>query len=143
MISKSGIYAIKALIRLVSLPKGDFAGAAEVAEKTGAPKNYMGKLFQQLAREGILVSRKGTGGGFRLAREAGDISLYQILEPIDGLSPRKDCFLGNETCSAEEPCSAHQMWVPVRDAYLGFLKGTTIEALAADNSVQNPKILKL
>lgn len=130
MISKTSINAAKALAVLASLPDQEYAGASSIAREIGAPQNYLGKLLKVLAGEGLLVSQKGFGGGFRLARPASEISLYDIVEPIDKVSRWGNCFLGNGTCNEKEPCAVHGRWKHIRREYLGFLKDTSVADLA-------------
>jgi Rrf2 family transcriptional regulator, iron-sulfur cluster assembly transcription factor len=132
MLSKTGIHALKALTALTKLPDGHFAGAGDIADEIGAPRNYLGKLLQTLAGEGLVVSQKGKGGGFRLARDPAEISLYEVMEPIEHVSRWNGCLLGHGQCSAQEPCTLHSRWGKVRDAYLQFLRETTV----ADVTIQ-------
>ncbi len=130
MITKTGIHAITAVAALAEIERGTYAGAGDIAERTGAPRNYLGKLLKTLAEEGVLESQKGKGGGFRLARSANAISLYDVMEPIERVSRWSGCFLGRPRCSDHAPCAVHQRWGTVRDAYLLFLKSTTVADLA-------------
>lgn len=129
MITKTGVHALTALGVLAELPPGVYAGAADVAERIGAPRNYLGKLLQMLSQQGVLESQKGKGGGFRLARPPADISLYEVIEPIEHVSRWRGCFLGRATCSDGAPCAVHQRWGKVRDAYLQFLRETVVSDL--------------
>jgi len=110
MISKSGIHAVKALSALAELPHGVYAGAGEVAQRIGAPRNYLGKLLKTLADSGLLASQKGKGGGFRLARHPGEISLFEVMDPIERVSRWSGCFLGQRQCSEDAPCAVHPQW---------------------------------
>jgi len=130
MISKTGRHALTALALLAELSRDAFVGAADVAEQIGAPPNYLGKLLKTLVACGLLESQKGKGGGFRLARSASDISLYDVVEPIEHVSRWNGCFLGRGRCSDESPCAVHQRWGKVRDDYLHFLQHTTVADLA-------------
>ena len=135
MISRTAKHALAALTALAELPEGRYAGAGEIADEIDAPRNYLGKLLKNLADEGVLESQKGKGGGFRLARAPGSIPLIEIVEPIDRVSRWSDCFLGRGRCSDEAPCAVHHRWAKVRDAYLGFLRETTVADLAARTQV--------
>jgi Rrf2 family protein len=126
MISKTGLHAVKALALLSGLKKGEFLGAAAIAEQIGAPKNYLGKLLQALAKEGLVEGQKGMNGGFRLGKSNKSISLLEVIEPIDKVSRWRGCFLGNSKCSPKNPCRAHRRWEKVRDSYLDFLLETSI-----------------
>lgn len=129
MISKTGLHALKALAELAKLPDGSYAGAGHIAKEIGAPQNYLGKLLQTLAHEGLVVSQKGLGGGFRLAGNPKKTTLYDVIEPIEHVSRWNGCFLGKGTCSSKAPCAVHERWGVSRDAYLEFLKKTTIADL--------------
>ncbi|MFH2055475.1 MAG: Rrf2 family transcriptional regulator [bacterium] len=132
MISKTGIHATLALALLAKLGRDEYAGAAQIAKEVGAPRNYLGKLLKQLAERGLLVSQKGFGGGFRLARPADKITLFDIIEPLDRVSKWNGCFLGRAKCSDKSPCAVHHRWSRIRDGYLDFLKETTIAEVATN-----------
>ncbi|HEX9745015.1 MAG TPA: Rrf2 family transcriptional regulator [bacterium] len=126
MISRTGIHAIRALAVLGTLHEGEYAGASTIASRIDAPQNYLGKLLRILSREGLLISQKGMGGGFRLAKPPGEVSLYEVIEPIDNISAWSGCFFGAHECDADNPCVVHDKWGHVRDSYLEFLKNTSI-----------------
>lgn len=130
MITRTTLHAVTALAALAQLPEGAYSGAAEVADQIGAPRNYLGKLLKTLADVGLVESQKGKGGGFRLARDSRSISLYEVADPIERVSRWSGCFLGQSQCSSEVACPLHQQWGNVRDAYLQFLRETTIADLA-------------
>lgn len=132
MISKTGLHAVKALAVLATLPEGQHMGAAAIAEQIGAPRNYLGKLLQSMAREGLVEGLKGLNGGFRLAQEAGKISLMDIVDRIDQVSRWNGCFLGRSACNCEEPCAIHDRWASVRNEYLRFLEQTKLQDLIDD-----------
>ncbi|MGB5105382.1 MAG: Rrf2 family transcriptional regulator [Candidatus Zixiibacteriota bacterium] len=129
MISKTGIHALAALTKLASLQLGEYAGASDIADEVGAPRNYLGKLLKLLANNGLLVSQKGFNGGFRLARAADEISLFDVIEQIDRVSRWGNCFMSSGKCSESEPCAVHHRWKSIREEYLGFLHETTIADL--------------
>lgn len=126
MVSRTATHALRALVSLARLPKGGCIGAAELAAEIGAPRNYLGKLLHGLARRGLVASRKGFGGGFRLARPADRISLYAVVEPLDRVSARSGCILGRLLCSTVSACPLHHRWSRVARAYMRFLKETTL-----------------
>lgn len=126
MISHSGRHALKAMVRLAGLRPGAFAGAAALAERTGAPANYLGKLLKTLAGAGVLESRKGPGGGFRLARPPERITLLEIVGPLSDLGSWSGCLLGQAECSDEAACGVHRRWQEMRDRGMHFLSETRL-----------------
>lgn len=137
MITKTGLHAVRAMIALASLPEGEYAGAASIARQIGAPHNYLGKLLQSLARKGLVQSQKGLGGGFRLRRSPEEITLLDVVEPIEHLSRWSGCILGRPECSEANPCVIHDRWKKVRGTYLKLLESTTIGDLVAKGEVVN------
>lgn len=131
MFAPTTLYLIRGVAALAELPQGQYKGAAAVARKVGAREQYLGKLFQLLSREGVLVSQKGLGGGFRLARDPGEITLFDLVEPIEHVSRYEGCLMGRGRCSDEKPCALHERWDRVRAAYLELLRETTVEHLVA------------
>jgi Rrf2 family protein len=115
---------------LATLPVGTFAGAADLAKHIGAPPNYLGKLLQGIAAQGLVESRKGAGGGFRLTRSPEEISVLAVVDPIDHPSAMQGCFLGQLSCSDEAPCPVHARWAQLRKQYLALLAETTIAEIA-------------
>jgi len=129
LVSKTALHAIRALCALAKLSGGERAGAAFVAEAIGAPPNYLGKLLQTMSRQGLVESKKGLNGGFRLARPAEVITLLDIVDPIDQVGRWSECLLGMTECSPEAGCVVHDRWGPLRDGYLALLQEISIADL--------------
>lgn len=137
MISKTGLHMIRALVALSKIPPDTCIGAAALADEIDAPRNYLGKLLNTLSRQGLITAQKGGNGGVKLARPANEISLFEVVEPFEGVSRWEECFLGHKVCSDETPCVAHASWKPIREAYLAFLRTKTIADLVTDPSVED------
>jgi Rrf2 family protein len=135
MLSKSCIHAVRAAIVLAGLPPGAFCGTASVAEATGAPRNYLGKLLLQMSRRGLVQSQKGLGGGFRLAMSPDRITLHDVVESIEDVARWNECAFGGRGCNDEAPCSLHHRWSVVRTAYMSLLAETTVAELVVADAV--------
>jgi Rrf2 family protein len=131
MLSKTGLHAVRAMVALAQLPEGVYAGASSIAHDIDAPQNYLGKLLRNLAEQGLLESQKGLGGGFRLARNAREITLFDVVEPIEHISRWSGCILGLSACSDSAPCAMHERWKAVRNAYIQMLQQTSLAELVA------------
>jgi Rrf2 family protein len=84
-------WVLHATASLAQLDHGVTASAAQLAEHYGVPVAYLAKQLQALVRAGVLSGTTGPRGGFRLARPAGQITLLQIVEAVDGGSPFYTC----------------------------------------------------
>jgi Rrf2 family transcriptional regulator, iron-sulfur cluster assembly transcription factor len=129
--SKPCEYAIRALAHLARLRNAGAAQAREIAKAEGLPAPVLGKVLQELVRKGLLESRRGPGGGFRLARRPQLITLRDIVAAIDGLDQFLECAVGLERCSDESPCPLHDTWKGLRTQMMNYLEVTTLADMAA------------
>jgi Rrf2 family protein len=124
----SATHALRALAHL-SAHEGDEARLGrDLSREVGVPEHYLAKILATLARAGVLVATRGARGGYRLARPPGEITLLQVLEPIEGKRLRPGCLLRpGEDCREGDTCSAHGAWGDVKSAFSTFLEETTLE----------------
>jgi len=134
--SKPCEYAIRAVTFLARYPGGAAPGAV-VAEEEGIPAPVLGKVLQELARKGLLESRRGPGGGFRLARKPHLITLRDVVAAIDGLDQFAECAVGLEGCSDQSPCPLHDTWKALRAQLMKYLEATTLADMAAAVTAKN------
>lgn len=84
-VSKSAQYAIRAVVEIaVKGGSGCPVSGASVANDPNLPKKYLSSILGKLKDHGVLVSRRGSHGGYLLARAAHEISLLEVIEAIDG-----------------------------------------------------------
>jgi Rrf2 family protein len=130
LLSQTGTYAVRAAIHLAEgealerpIPVVEIANALDV------PRNYLSKILHQLAREGVLISARGPGGGFRLAAEPEKIPLDEILGAVEPQRFDRRCLLGRAECNDADPCPAHGRWQKLADGIGTFLQQTTLADL--------------
>lgn len=126
VISKTGEYALRAVVYIVTEGKGASMRANEIAKALGVPANYLSKTLHQLARAGILSSERGPRGGFRLARSPEDLSLADVLRPLDATWLDCGCLMGLPQCGEENSCPLHKRWKRVREPVCQFFRETTL-----------------
>jgi Rrf2 family protein len=83
-LSQSVTYAIHAVLRLAESREGTPVSCGRLAEKGRMPERFLLQILRDLAKQGILQSTRGGGGGFTLGRQASEISLLEIIEAVDG-----------------------------------------------------------
>jgi Rrf2 family protein len=121
MFSKTAEYALRALVYLAAADdEGEGAAAApeaprrppqtveQIAESTQVPAGYLAKVLQSLTRAGLVASQRGIGGGFRLARAPGAITVYEAVEAVDPIPRIRECPLGLERHSGGRLCPLHR-----------------------------------
>jgi Rrf2 family protein len=94
------------------------------------PSPFLAKILQDLAHKGLLASFKGPRGGFALRKSAKEITLFDIVEAIDGVALTKGCVLGFAECSPTDLCSLHNDWKHIRDKIQSILSKQDIAQMA-------------
>jgi Rrf2 family nitric oxide-sensitive transcriptional repressor len=95
MISQTVEYSLRAVLVLAS--QYDKAMTVrEMAEVARIPAPYLSKIMKGLVRAEIVQSRRGLGGGFKLARNPTDITIWDVTQAIDPLERIRTCPLGIE-----------------------------------------------
>lgn len=131
MINQTSNYALRAVIYLVEhIDECPIPGRV-IAKGAGIPGPYLSQIMGDLVREGLLKATRGAGGGFRLARAAKDISLYDVLLRFEAcLADERPCPFGNRICCDEDPCQSHEGWKKVRESFKRYLRRTSVRDAA-------------
>jgi len=132
MFSKTCEYGIRATIFIASQSyQNKRIGLKDIAKKIDSPEAFTAKILQILARNHIIHSIKGVGGGFEIPKDKmNQIKLAQIVTAIDGDTVFTGCGLGLNKCSDDHPCPAHHKFKTIRTALTFMLENTNLEELA-------------
>ena len=131
MFSKACEYGIKATIHISRQSQlGNRVSLKAVAREIDSPVAFTAKILQSLANNKIVVSKKGSSGGYEIADNAQNrITLYQIVDAIDGDSIYNGCGLGLKQCNEQKPCPIHFKFKAIRDDLKTMLQTTSIHEL--------------
>ena len=105
--------------------------APDVAEQLSVSSSYMVKILKKLAKEGILISKRGKNGGFRMGRAPEDISMADVLLAIERETIEYFCLHETRTCLGPDTCLVHETVVKASQAALKVLQETTMADLVA------------
>ncbi len=95
-------YALRSISRLAETE--GFLPVSALAEGVNAPEFFLRKIMQRLNQAGIVESRQGPFGGYRLAVPAKSISLLDVIETVQGPLVMNECFAEPEVCSRTKSC---------------------------------------
>lgn len=129
MLNQSADYALRAVLFVAQADTRRSCTATAIATAIGVPRNYLGKVLHTLAHAGVLTSVRGPQGGFKLALDARELTLEDVVGPFQRLPERRTCLLGNRACDATTPCAAHRHWQEVAGKVTSFFRTTTIAGM--------------
>jgi Rrf2 family iron-sulfur cluster assembly transcriptional regulator len=127
-VSTRGDYACRALLSLALHEIDAPTSVRDVAERTGLPQPYLEQILLSLKGAGLVLSKRGVGGGYTLARPAERISLAEVVAAVDG--PIQAGVFGlpheNGACDHEGQCVLLGVWAEVGEHMREHLAGFTL-----------------
>jgi FeS assembly SUF system regulator len=111
-----------------------FASATEVAAATGVGVATVSKLLKAMNKAGLVTSTRGAQGGYRLTRDASDISAAHIIDALEGPVSITECSSSDRHCDLEAVCSVGGAWQRINVAIRRALDDISLADLSRTNS---------
>lgn len=136
MLSQTSEYALRAMACMALKPDEKFT-AGELAKTTMVPQDYLAKVLQQLAGAGLIVGRRGVGGGYSLTRAPDKITLIDVINAVASLQRIKTCPLGLST-HGTQLCPLHREVDRAIAAALAVFDGRTLADVLNEPGANTP-----
>lgn len=134
-LSVRGEYALRALIVLGLNHGRDVVRIQTISDQQNIPKRFLEQILNEMRAAGILESRRGLSGGYRLKLPPEQITLGKVIRLIEGPLAPVSCvsekFYERCTCPSEEKCGIRSIMKEVRDAIARILDGVSLAELCA------------
>jgi Rrf2 family transcriptional regulator, cysteine metabolism repressor len=146
MFSTKAEYGVRVMVELARRAGEDPIPLAEIAEHDGLPLAYLEHLVARLRKAGLVDSRRGSRGGYLLARSPVEITMAEVVEALEGSIAPIECISqasdGTIVCSRESDpahvCPTKLLWTRVRVAIVRTLQETTLADLMLAPALLNP-----
>ena len=143
MFSTKAEYGVRVMVELARRAgestdsTGSVVPLAEIAEHDGMPLAYLEHLVARLRKAGLIDSKRGSRGGYMLARPAMEITMAEVVEALEGSIAPIECISqsadGSIVCSRESDpnhvCPTKLLWTRVRGSIVRTLQETTLADL--------------
>jgi FeS assembly SUF system regulator len=131
-LSKKADYGLIALRHLAVHYDGGSFSASDIAEAYGISSTLMAKILQKLAREGLVVARYGSTGGYQLNRHPSNITILEAIRAVEGPLFITSCVTSHGECSQSIKCTIRQPLRRVNESILEVFRKVTISQMAED-----------
>ncbi len=128
-LTRASGYGLYALLYLARQPSQHHLSAEEISGSRDFPKPFFHKVLQMLVRAGLLMSNRGTGGGFTLARPPAEISLQEAIEALQGPMQKPGCPIRGRECRDSAGCPVYSFCREVDDRQIQLLSRKTVADL--------------
>jgi len=128
-VTREGDYGIRSVLYLARQPFKKVSFVNEISEEYKIPRSFLAKILQKLVRAKIVRSYRGVKGGFSLAKQARDITVFEVLEAIEGKMALNICLTDKKKCAFSKHCPTHFLWFSVQAKVTEMLKRSNFEEL--------------
>lgn len=129
-LTRGGEYAIRGVLFLAHQNDGKVSMLSAIAKAQDVPPRFLAKIFQALAKAGVVKSHRGAKGGFSLARPASEVTIRDVVEAIEGPIHLNVCLIGEGECSRDKICPVHAIWEEAQDRMMSVLARANFADLA-------------
>ena len=124
-------FGLRALMRLAHEPARTFT-TDEIAREFLISRNHLTKVVRDLSAAGFVTTRKGSGGGFRLAEPPEAITIGAVVRALEARHALVECFQADGgTCVLTPHCRLKGKLAAAREAFLAELDNTTLADVAS------------
>lgn len=133
ILSRSSQYGLELIMYLVSHPTDKYIPLNEVARENNLSFYFLSKITQSLVQKGILKTYRGPHGGVILAIPSEKITLFDIVNAIEGDALFKKCVLRLQVCDESNPCPLHPICETFRKDIQDIFMNTTMDKIKDGN----------
>jgi Rrf2 family protein len=138
-VSQTAEYALRAMSYLANRGEADGGvRAADLAQEVSVPLAYLQKILRRMVVAGLLESRKGHGGGFRLIVSPQEVTFGDVLRAADFDLVPGHCAFGWNDCDPENPCPLHPAWSRLNDSITEWAESSTLSDVVVGRDGRRP-----
>lgn len=128
-ISRKSDYGLLFLAYLAKHDKTRLVSLHEVAQMNHLPLPYLRQLAMSLHKAGLIVSKEGSRGGYKLAKDPSEITVSEVLAIFEKKLVPVACLDPNDHCRAEAVCTTQKIWKTLYGDMLKTFQRTTLQSL--------------
>ena len=128
-VSRRVDYALRATIYLARQDSDRAASVGEISSTEAIPKKFLEKIIQDLIHSGLVNSRRGAHGGYRLARDPDEISFREVMEAVEGPIALNVCVGDPHVCSVSTTCGMQHIWAEGQRRLIDYFAATKLSTL--------------
>lgn len=130
MVSTRGRYALRIMVDLAQHNTGEYITLMDIANRQGISEKYLESIISSLSRSGFLLTLRGRGGGYKLARDPKEYTVGSILKQAENSFAPVACLeAGAQPCTRADGCLTLPLWTGLQKTVDGYLESVTLADL--------------
>jgi len=135
-LTSKGRYAVTAILDLAFHADSGPVTLAHISRRQDISLSYLEQLFTRLRKRKLVLSTRGPGGGYSLARPADRISISEVVAAVDGGVDTTRCS-GASNCHDGQQCLTHELWDELSSQIHEFLNNISLQDLMDEVSIRS------
>jgi Rrf2 family protein len=131
-LTRGGEYGIRGVLYLSQQDEGKVSMLSAIAKAQDVPPRFLAKIFQALAKGGVVKSHRGAKGGFSLAKPASEITIKDVIEAVEGPIHLNVCLAAPGECNRQALCPIHSVWEEAQEKMMSVLSQKNFAELARE-----------
>lgn len=145
-LSTKGRYGLRAMFYLALKDGEGPVPLSKISEEQSISISYLEQLFSSLRKENLVVSIRGTNGGYKLAETPKETIVGDILRALEGSLAPTDCVMDGEEekYSFNDQCVTQHVWRRIKDSITEVVDSITLQDMINDyNEMNNCRSCKI
>lgn len=135
-ISSRGRYALRLMVELARSDSSVWVALSDISAKQDISVKYLEQIVPNLVKSGLVLSSRGSQGGYKLAKDATNYTAGEILRAVVGSLAPVDCLESEEGCIRKQHCPTIKFWAGLNDAINSYVDSVALSDLSkADQSI--------
>ncbi|HOP68162.1 MAG: Rrf2 family transcriptional regulator [Dethiobacteria bacterium] len=130
-LSTKARYSARAMIELAARYGQGPTLLKDIARKQGISEKYLEQLMAPLRASGLIFTLRGNRGGYVLGRDPSEITLYEIINIVEGSLAPVPCVDKEQLCERTSYCVTREVWRRLKEVIIKELQGITLKELAS------------
>ena len=133
-LTTKGRYSVMAMVDLALNDKGQPVSLSEIAQRQNIALSYLEQIFNRLRKAGLVVSVRGPGGGYKVAKFFGEVKISEIVLAVEESIKMTRCSDGSDGCMSDKTkCVTHNLWEGLGNQINGYLESITLQDVCLKN----------
>ncbi len=128
-VTRKSDYGLRALFTLARYFGQEPVSIGQIASEQRIPDPFLEKIMQELREAGLIEATHGRGGGYLLKRRPSLISVWEVVQALDGPIALVHCLDPNLKCAIEDGCPTSSLWTLINERFENSLKELSLEDL--------------
>lgn len=140
-LTTKGRYAVTAMLDLALHGQSGPVSLAEISTRQEISLSYLEQLFSKLRKHGLVLSTRGPGGGYSVARALSEVAVSEIIGAVNESVDATQCA-GKENCHSHGRCLTHDLWEGLSAQIEEFLSSVSLQDMIDRQRVQSVSVIQ-